>query len=145
MSTPGSKILRIALVVVCILGVVLVVMRCSPGVRAPAGTGSVAIQNGARLQLSNPGGAGWEVCLTSEDGGTSVTKRLAAGGEVEVRLPAGRYEVEQRLAEPVRGAPQTRRFTLVLFEGKVYHWKMVSLLSAGAQELDGHPSEAVQP
>ncbi|MFT3782658.1 MAG: hypothetical protein QM790_11645 [Nibricoccus sp.] len=135
MSKPASKFTRVTLVLLCLMAVAVGVFFCSRrAVETKETNPTVIPKDAAKLVTVNDGTCSWRVTVALRNGGEPQQWKLEIGKSKEVILPAGDYDIEQRLLAEAGGS-QARRFQVKLEAGEVYRWRLVNVLSSDSQEL----------
>lgn len=143
MPKPASKIARVTLVCLCLLGLGFGLWRCVKSARTAAQNKPLVIPSFAtRLTMANEGTCDWMITVKPVDGSEGDQWKVPTGKSAEVVLVAGDYQVEQKMLALDFGAAPVRRFQMKLEAKQNYRWRLVNLLSSDAKELNGlHDAE----
>lgn len=135
MPKPASKIARVTLVCLCLLGLGIGLFWCGHRVQVAKQVEKAAAweKDAARLVMVNESTCEWLVTIWPAADDEGKQWKMPVGKSAEAMLTAGDYRVEQKFLTDV-GDVQTRKFTLTLEAGQVYRWRLINLLSSDTRE-----------
>lgn len=136
MPKPASKITRVTLVCLCLLGLGFGLFWCGRQARAKTQMQKAVAweKDAARLVMINESTCEWLVTIRPASDDEGKEWKMPVGKSAEVMLKSGEYCVEQVLLTEV-GNVQKRSLTLTAEAGQVYRWRLVNLLSSDEREL----------
>lgn len=83
----------------------------------------------AHLAIENLTSYAWRIALTPRNGGTPQILAVDPHDSPTLDVPAGAYQVDQRIATLAARGAVPRDFTAELKAGETYRWPLMTLLS----------------